>query len=174
MDALVDAIAIGLLALWFAASVVQQLSAPGRQVLQRLDVLGLVPRWHFFAPNPGRHDVHLVVRDVGEEGCAAWVEVAVPPTSAAGRWIWNPEKHLRKALFDTVDALGGVQRTTADSPRSIILSAPYIRLLRWAMGPEPVQDGVTGRQFAIVTTQAHGPQQGVAVRFLSEIHPLAG
>ena len=39
-------------------------------VISKFDVFHIIPRWTFFAPNPGQHDMHLGQR-VGEIGAAA-------------------------------------------------------------------------------------------------------
>jgi hypothetical protein len=66
-------------------------------------LLMMLPRWNFFAPNPGVHDYILLYRDrcskTGSIG--SWHEAISP--IARSRLIgalWNPDKILNKTMID--------------------------------------------------------------------------
>jgi hypothetical protein len=50
---------------WFSLSVLHQVRLFSSK-MGRFDPLGLLPRWTFFAPNPGIYDYHIVYREVND------------------------------------------------------------------------------------------------------------
>ena len=101
-----------LLTIWFVASVVVQLNvwegAPPAvhrnvRVIHTLDVLGAVPSWNFFAPNPGTTDYHLLYRDRLDSGeISDWREAPIDKESTLLKAIWNPGKRKSKVLADVI------------------------------------------------------------------------
>jgi hypothetical protein len=96
-EALAAALFVGWLALTFVVGVE---GTRGSRFVRRADVLGLVPGWSFFAPNPGTVDYHLLARTRSPDGSTGQFEEIAPPVSPLRRSIWNPEKRVRKAIFD--------------------------------------------------------------------------
>ena len=138
------------------------------------DVLGLIPRWSFFAPNPGRHDIHLVFRDWIRDEPTEWHELDLGSLNSWTRWIWHPERYAFKAVADAAGGLAMASSAARETEaRSVMLSTPYLRLLSWAMS-QPVPPASTARQFAVIAAQGFGQTQTLELRFLSEKHPFEG
>lgn len=115
-------------AVWLLASVLVYLPRADK-VIRRHDQLLLIPNWQFFAPIPARHDCHFLYQDkYGDETLSGWTEVTI---NGRRRWFnlaWNPDKRLRKALFDVEQQIIG--HLAADD-KAIEVSVPYLTLLNY-------------------------------------------
>jgi hypothetical protein len=158
-----------LLAAWWVASTIHQLRLRWWWRVERHDALSLLPRWSFFAPSPGRHDLHLVFRDQLNGSWTTWQSLPAAPTDRRWWWLWNPERYSRKALSDFANGLRRVRHSEPDVPRVVLLSAPYLSLLGWIMA-QPRPAGATHRQFAVVNTQGFDAGRTLDVLFVSEAH----
>lgn len=168
-------IAVGaFLGSWFAASVIHQSPPRWWMRWKRFDRFRLVPRWTFFAPRPGRHDQHLVYRDIVDGVAGDWVEIQSCEFRPGRRWLFNPTRFRQKALFDLVNRLRAARnefRRYGLDARSMQLSAGYMALLAWvAAQPAPMRP--CHRQFAIATTAGHGARRTLQLFYVSEAHPL--
>jgi hypothetical protein len=154
------------LGLWFAASVVHQFQPRYWRRWAARDVLGLLPRWSFFAPNPGRHDLHVVYRDRTDESWGSWVELGAAPAPRWWRAAWNPHRYARKAVMDLVN---GVRAVPVDRSRSHLLSSSYVALLDWVM--RQPSHGARYRQVAVLGRHDHD-RRILDVLFVSDSHRL--
>ncbi|MGB9308593.1 MAG: hypothetical protein WCB92_34365 [Mycobacterium sp.] len=113
---------------WLLASVLVYLPHADR-VIRRHDHLLLIPNWQFFAPIPARHDCHFLYQDKYADGTLSqWTEVRI---DGRRRWFnlaWNPDKRLRKALFDIEQQM--IEHLAADD-KGIEVSVPYLTLLNY-------------------------------------------
>jgi hypothetical protein len=160
------------LACWMLASILNQTSLPWWQRVVQNDVLGLLPRWTFFAPNPAHEDVHVVYRDQAASGTwGGWRPLTVAPPDARMRWIWNPGRFERKASIDLVNGLRRSRFRLKENPEALIVCTPYVGLLGW-VARQRVEPGATHRQFAVVTSEGFPPQQKLTVEYVSEVHRL--
>src|SRR5580698_7748189 len=98
------------LAIWFVLSISAQLSVSVlprairlHKLLKPADPLGLIPRWTFFAPNPGIYDNHLLFRTGPTiDSLGDWREIEIICRPVFGSFIWNQRKRQRKAFTDNV------------------------------------------------------------------------
>lgn len=68
--------------------------------LPGLDLLGIVPRWKFFIPQPGRFEVAIELRCGNHErDLGAWTPVRMHPPRHALTWLWFPEQHRAVILW---------------------------------------------------------------------------
>ena len=123
------AISLGFIA-WLGVSTVEQLRFQRVQRYRRWDVLGLIPVWTFFAPNPATGDYYIVYRDELASGMRTlWVEAIVSPSQRSlHASIWNPDRRATKALFDISSGLALFVRDSPDSD-AVQLTLPYLALL---------------------------------------------
>lgn len=126
------ALAVGL-CLWLVLT-------PARRIVGRwsggLIVSFLLPRWTFFAPNPGTSSYYLLAR-YGLPGgwWGQWAEIScsAPDPSPWIRWFWNPPKTQKKALVDAVaELMVAASEIPTDERDALQLSMPYIKLLNVA------------------------------------------
>jgi hypothetical protein len=159
-----------LLGFWWIASVIHQFSFKWWKKFASHDPLNLLPRWTFFAPNPGRNDYHLVYRDWREGQPNHWMELSELKTDLRWRWIWNPPRYPSKAISDLVNGLFGVIQDSVDFPESVMLSSYYIGLLALVMSQPVTAPDVSHRQFAIVATQGFEHDRKLVVKYVAELH----
>jgi len=166
-----DVAAVVLAAGVLLASAAHQLPPVARsRRVARADPLRLLPRWSFFAPNPGTRDIHVVVRDVDRESRTPWRPLPVATTGRAWRWWWNPDRQAQKAVVDAAGALSVLRSSVHPDDADLLpLTTPYLRLLTWVMDV-PHDPRSTGRQFAVVASRDFGPERPLEVRFVSVVH----
>jgi hypothetical protein len=132
------------------------------------DVLGLLPRWTFFAPHPATRDYHLLCREFNAGRWQSWVEI---PLITGLRYLshvfWNPEKREKKAFVDSINQLSRLAERAGPS-LSVQLSGPYLALLRLVTAHAMRSSEFV--QFAIGTTQRSGTD--LSFLFVSESHAL--
>jgi hypothetical protein len=91
-----------------------------------------MPRWNFFAPNPGTFDYHLLYRDRRENGLVGpWHEVRLLPThTVVGiTAFWNPRRLEVKALVDMASEISSTADELNSDPTILLGTVPYIALL---------------------------------------------
>lgn len=114
---------------WLILSAWVQLGYRGSNLLSRMCLL---PNWRFFGPNPLTSDLHLLFRTVTVDGNSSiWREVGPQGARPLRSAIWNPERRVRKALFDIVVSLS---KEAEESSAHIQASVPYIALLSIVVG----------------------------------------
>jgi hypothetical protein len=157
-----------LFALWLLVTAVCQLQGRIPDALRRLDVFSLIPRWTFFAPNPGVLDYHLLVRDRHVDGSlSAFREVRLGARRSLLGALWNPDKRNQKMLSDAVHSLPILRQELSEKGMKTTL--PYIAILNRVCAGQPPPLTVA-RQFAIVATGGSSPITEPHVLFLSELH----
>jgi hypothetical protein len=158
-------------AVWLLASIPNQFRWSWWESIARRDALALLPRWTFFAPRPGRHDLHILIRDWSGGTPGPWHELE---RLAPGPWlraVWNPDRFARKAVTDTGNALARAARRGDDAPSAIQLHSAYLEILGWVLAaPSATPDAA--RQFALVRTQTDRPGRLLDVVFVSFEHSL--
>lgn len=154
---------------WFMVCVACQLPLPMTRALRRFDLIGLVPDWRFFAPRPATKDFYLMFRDRLVDGtCTDWTELE---TLAPRPWwgaLWNPDRRVRKAMFDLTTELAGELAVTTDT--TVKLTVPYLALLAF-VAAQRRSSASACTQFMIL--QAGGDQDDHEALFLSDFHEVA-
>ena len=167
-------ISVFILFIWFFLSLIYQLNSSFTPFLSNLDHFSLLPRWVFFAPNPGKTDSHLIYRDIFEDNkVTQWKEIGTNSTRGFWSFIWHPHKRESKALFDAMSMLGGLslQDKSPSKQRLLIVSLPYLFLLNAASRPKK-EKGATRRQFAVIETQGFSSNRYPKIVMISEYHKL--
>ena len=158
----------GLFGLWLLVTVVTQFRGRVSDRLRRHDVFSLLPRWTFFAPNPGVLDYHLLVRDRHHDGSlSAFREIDLRGERSLLGALWNPEKRNQKMLSDVVGTLPGLRQELSEKGMKTTL--PYIAILSHVCNVErsPLAEA---RQFAIVATGGTCEIASPRMLFQSEFH----
>lgn len=119
-----------LLAIWFVASVLQQFGI-AQHLIFRYDIFRVVPRFTFFAPNPGSSDYLLVTRHSDGIASSEWEEVAVCHPSPVFRAFLNPTSIFNKALSDVAQMLVIMMerlRKDGHPPELLAVTRPYLAI----------------------------------------------
>lgn len=163
---------VTLWAIWFAVSaLVQFLPARWDEKCRRWDLFSLLPRWTFFAPNPGVSDYHLLYRDrLGNSAFGHWKEVSLDPKRTLTKAVWNPQKRNAKLLTDAVRGL--VRIAGVYSPPGYKTTMPYLVILNFvaSLPRWPLADGT---QFLIMESFGFVSNRTPRVVFRSEVHRLS-
>lgn len=132
--------------------------------LKRLDPVGLLPYWSFFAPTPGTSDRRVLVRKKEADGkVGSWSEISVYEPRLASHLLWNPNKIRQKCVSDCVTAvLRDVSKSKESNSDFIQLSWAYIKLAQLAFSGRSLEKNEL-RQFSIVASE------GIYRR---DLHPL--
>ncbi len=157
----------GAFAFWFLLSTLNQFNGMS-QAVRRIDGLHVVPRWTFFAPNPGTSDYHLLYRPLDEDRKpGAWVEHELATRTLASI-LWNPHKRLRKGVFDMQQALMSLSRKHEIDV--LQLTVPYLALLNVSsLELAKASPQAAYHQFAIAETK--GPDGNCDCRLLFRSSP---
>ena len=162
---------IVLVAVWLAITLLAQLRTFAPAISSK-DPFHLVPRWTFFAPNPGIRDYHLIIRDKNSDGVLhEWLPVPISPARPRIAFVWNPPQRQKKIVSDAIQSLKRQRQFCTNCPDSLTLSLPYLCLLHAACSLAPISPRATERQFAIVESSGHDDRK-IWVSFLSRFHPL--
>jgi hypothetical protein len=139
--------------------------------INRFDQCHVIPRWNFFAPNPGDRDYHLVVRTRCEDGrVTEWQNVPLYVPRPKLACLWHPQKRAAKVLNDAVQSLRFLQRREGVSNSGLPFSLPYLLLLSIASRAAPVAAGAMELQFAIIEATGHDDTRALRCAFLSSYH----
>ena len=118
-----------LFAIWLILTVAIQFDTSFTSTLSQCDVLGLLPKWTFFAPNPGHTDIRVLVRFGSSSGLTSWYELwlssRIDDSRISVRGLFNPYRRVEKFLFDFRNAL----IEPATTPTQVRMSSEYIALL---------------------------------------------
>jgi len=166
----VTAIAVcGSVGAWLIVTVLAHF-APFSFWLHKVDHCHLIPRWNFFAPNPGDRDYHLVVRDRCNDGrLSEWRNVPVYVPRPTRAWLWHPQKRAVKILNDCLQGLRFLYRHEGVPESSLPFSLPYLVLLGMASNVTAERDAVE-LQFAIIESTGHDATRALTCAFLSQYH----
>lgn len=135
------------------------------------DVLGCVPRWHFFAPRPGTEDIHLLYRDRLPDGrVTRWREVLAPAPPLLVGAIWNPDKRHNKALLDATQELVEVSAMMDGDLDRIQLTVSYLAVLTF-VGGLPRPHAPDGTQFLIMRSSGPDRPEGVLLSAMHHADP---
>jgi hypothetical protein len=154
--------------IWLLLTVPYQY-VPWSQHIARYDLIGLLPRWTFFAPNPAISDLHLLVRDRLENGqYTDWQELQLSHDRIWYESLWNPAKRARKAFNDAAQLLKTITRRDGMwAPGSL----PYLILLNCCVHGLPKQDNAKERQFSIVESVGRNERK-LWIIYTSQFHPF--
>jgi len=168
-------------ATWLGLTVAGQKLYRKDGVPSRWDKLHLiVPDWRFFAPDPGVHDHHLLMRDHLPDGsCTGWRQINHVEERRWSHALWHANRRAEKSVFDlTAELLRFIAKhRTADRPLGHVdpvvqLSVPYLTLLAHVTAQEHAA-GAAGTQFLIAISGGYEEDEEPAMVFLSAVHPIA-
>ena len=106
---------------WLLATAIAQLPGKVGMFPRRLDALGILPAWTFFAPRPGISDPVLVGRDRLADGSFSQWQILWREPRQRLRFLWRPGKRVSKLVSDCGSSL-----RQADASGPVLLSVPYL------------------------------------------------
>jgi hypothetical protein len=146
-------VVVSCLAVWLLATCLAQFNYSWvRRVVS--DPLHIIPRWTFFAPNPGTSDFHLVFRQVSVTGEMSHFREMSTRRRRRLAVLFNPEKRANKALHDLSVMLASLIATRNWDETTIQYSFPYLGLLNMAL-TQPRDPTTEKIQFCLLCTSGY-------------------
>ena len=134
------------------------------------NALHIIPRWTFFAPNPGVRDYHLVIRDRCSDGrLTGWKSVPVYSPRPRFGYLWNPQKRSSKIMNDAIQAIKLLLKRESIGTAGIPFTVPYLLLLYYAAHAVPPEPDAMEFQIAIIESSGHDERK-LECSFLSSFH----
>lgn len=160
---------------WFAMSFLSQ--DPTRKwdkVRKKFDPSGaFVPDFRFFAPNPGVHDYHVLVRDELPDGSTTnWAELGGPHTRKLHHSIWFTGRRAEKVVLDSVSGILEYTNDKENTPEGVQLTIPYLTILNHVTHQAPHHPDAKRTQFLICSSDGYYEEEEPNMIFLSNLHPL--
>ena len=164
-------ILVGVLFLcWFVLSITGQFSIARLAAINRADLFSLIPRWTFFAPNPGTSDYNLLYREKYEGGgFSHFKEIPLTSPRSLRNALWNPEKRNQKALSDSVHTL--IRLAYKMKIYGLKTTIPYIAIINYlsSLDHPPM---VSATQFMIIESFGYYTEEEPRVIMTSEFHSV--
>ena len=165
------------LAAWFAATAASQHPHRAFDRFRDYDPMGmLVPNWRFFAPEPAKHDFHVlhrVLTAAGEE--TPWRETTTITPRSWRHAFWFPDRRRDKAMFDicneliTLMSVPGVE-LPATAPFHLLRDLVRLKVEEeHREGPSP-----QGFQFLVARHTGHDEEPEPDYLLASPFVPMAG
>lgn len=166
---LVPILLYSIVTLWLVITLLAQHSR-FQSVINQFNGLHIIPRWTFFAPNPGVRDYHLVIRDRCRDGrLTDWKSVPVYPPRPKFAYLWNPQKRASKILTDAVQAIKLLLKRDDVGPSGLPFTVPYLLLLHYAAHAVQPEPDAAEFQIAIIEATGHLERE-LECSFLSSFH----
>ncbi|MEQ1949590.1 MAG: hypothetical protein ABL995_20530 [Bryobacteraceae bacterium] len=160
------------LGVWLLLTIATQGTGKVIRWIRQWDVLDVLPMWWFFAPVPGRHDFHLLVRDRHSSASfTMWRELDVVPPRKWWGFLWNPERRQRKAFFDLASELTQIS-TMGLSNQHVEITEAYLTFLNIVCSLPRVHPA-NETQFLLMVSSFSGVEKpGPEKAIVSSIHAL--
>ncbi|MER5754481.1 hypothetical protein [Streptomyces sp. NPDC002088] len=158
-----------LLAAWLGLSCLAQLDVVSSRVrkLLRIEAVGIwLPWYHFFAPEPGAADVHLLYR-ITSVGDGPWHEVTLCPARTWTHAVWNPHRRHLKMLWDISNSLAVHHPVATGLPPGYMLLLHYVARHVRTAHPDTTNLSI---QFALAGTGLRHPREDPQILFVSHQH----
>ena len=166
---LVAVLLYAIVALWLVITLLAQ-HPRFQPFINTFNALHIIPRWTFFAPNPGIRDYHLVIRDRCSNGqLTGWRSVPVYSPRPRLGYLWNPQKRSSKIMNDAVQAIKLLLKRENIGTAGIHFTAPYLLLLYYAAHAVPPEPDAIEFQIAIIESTGHDKRE-LECSFLSSFH----
>jgi hypothetical protein len=172
---ILSAIVIAFFVCWIVVTVLNHMRRTRAWVwpLVAYDICAAIPVWTFFAPSPGRTDVHVLYRDRDRDGWVSpWRDI--PLERRAAWWsFWNVRRRIGKGIVDVTPDLTAGTSAEARAPvsKKKVLDFSYLLVLNYVCH-QPADFRAEMRQFAVARTRGHGTESEPDVLFLSAFHRI--
>ena len=161
---------VGAFITWFALTVANQFDYPWVQALKAYDFFDLLPKWTFFAPNPGTSDYHLLYRGMDVAGgLSPFKEISLLSRKHLVAAFWNPGQRRKKVLSDLVMDLHRLCWSDSVDENNIKTTLSYVAILNF-LTSIPKQAHIKSVQFAILTSEGFEGSDNPKLVICSEFH----
>jgi hypothetical protein len=156
--------------IFLVLTIINQLNFKISNLFREIDFIHILPKWTFFAPNPGTFDFHLLFREMDHEGnISNFKEINLLERSTLISLVWNSNKRLKKALFDLVLDLGSINNYENKDNYKITFS--YLAILNF-LSCQRLKSNTIRIQFAIIRSDGYISTNKPTLVFNSDFHDL--
>ena len=167
---LIRILVIGGFATWLILTVQVQFDCRMTRIIRSFDLLHLLPRWTFFAPNPGTSDYHLVFRVMDAAGTVSpFEEIYLQNRNHALEAIWNPRKRVHKCMVDLAMDLSRLTSLPEINDNNVQLTLSYVGLLNFLRGAAR-PPGTKLVQYALLKSEGFSDKEMPQVIIVSAFH----
>jgi len=166
-------IVVAFLATWGAVSTITQVREPWAQRLRRLDPIGILPGWNFFAPRPITSDLEIRYRlwSAGN-GAGGWSDLGLPRQRRITDMFFNPTRREKKTMFEACVRVLKSYSLYYPNDDAVIISMSYLLILGRVSAAVPELEA-QGIQFGIwVVPSSPDGQRPARQVFQSALHSL--
>lgn len=157
---------------WLIVTIVNQFDSAVSQKFKKADVFNMIPKWTFFAPNPATNDLHLMFRELDNDGSVSdFKEYIVLKRKHIISTFFNPTKRAKKTLQDLVRGLSKSCISGSINERNIKVTFNYIALLNFLTQAEkkPTTKAI---QFMIIRTKGFISSSEPDAILISDFHDV--
>ncbi|TKC06224.1 hypothetical protein [Pedobacter frigoris] len=155
--------------IWFLGTICHQFDYKWVAGIRKFDYFRILPRWTFFAPNPGTTDYHLLYRHMDKNDQVSDFKEIPLHDRHASSFIWNASKRSKKVLFDLVQEMNRICNREDVNEAAVKLSFSYICILNFLTKIPKAQD-TKSIQFAIVASSGFIEYGEPTLTFCSDFH----
>jgi hypothetical protein len=165
-----------LFAAWFVLSIFFQVPRFSPK-MSFYDPLGLLPKWTFFAPNPGIHDYHIVSRTIEDSANGdevsddrPWEVVRPLRDTPTVPFFWNPDRRVNKTLSDATNSILAVLRRSEHGEKVVPYTPAYFLITHLAQ-----RNAAPGTKIEWAIVRSHGfhGDRALSPVFVSNVHGVA-
>jgi hypothetical protein len=166
---LVSILFYSIVTLWLVITLFAQHSR-FQPLINSIDAFHVIPRWTFFAPNPGTRDYHLVLRDRCRDGrMSSWKSVSIYSPRPRFGYLWHPQKRASKIMNDAIQSIKLLLKCGDVGATGLPFTMPYLLLLYYAAHAVPPEADAIEFQIAIIESTGHEKRK-LECSFLSSFH----
>lgn len=138
-------------------------------------LVGRLPQWRFFAPNPGVEDLHIMYRTRSETAAdwQAWAELPTAIELTPWAFIWNPRSRRPKALFDIINQFRVMSSYPWAFPMAVRSPGFHLIQSEVARHCRSTHSEATEVQFMVVVTTPGKGRDGIKPILVSPAATLA-
>ena len=137
------------------------------------DFFSVLPKWTFFAPNPGRYDNRILYRDKLQDGQKSdWMELPLIEKRGWLSAIWNPHKRLTKGVSDAVHEMAVSRQISRDVYQETFpVQVPHLFFLNCVLNADqPTQS--KERQYVVVASHGFDENTEILIQARSQFYRL--
>ncbi|CAN5195014.1 hypothetical protein BH09BAC6_BH09BAC6_08750 [soil metagenome] len=155
---------------WFFATIINQFNYDWVSKIRERDILHLLPRWTFFAPNPGTSDYHILFRQMdNDNNVSEFYEFPIHGRKHFFSFLWNPKKRVKKTILDLSVDFSRLLNLEKINEDNIKLSFTYLVFLNFFSSIKKDPD-TKYIQFAVVVTKGYIQYEAPYLLICSEFH----
>lgn len=163
--------------LWFVFTIGFQFPYLRKHLL-KIDIINILPVWTFFAPNPVKHDYHLLYRDKVDSEISKWEEINIVKENSAISSIWNPERRYKKNLLAVTNSLTREViafrklNNALPTAQNLMNTQAYLNALSVVLNEKYLEKTNFQRQFMIIKTHGYFCEESLEILLVSKYETL--